>query len=240
MNAKDNHKPNGKWEFNESVTSVFPDMLSRSIPGYGVMRDSVVRVAKKIFSEDKDSQCLLDLGCSRGDTIYEILDAVETKSKISCVGVDSSPSMIATAKELFQGWDNVNFIQTDLVDIEIFPGKYSVITCVLTAQFIPLDARQMFYEQVHKGLSTDGAFIIVEKVLGETPSSQALLVDIYHDFKREKGYTDEQIEEKRKSLQGVLVPLRGSENELMLKDAGFTNIQRFWQCLNFVGWVATK
>ena len=240
MSKRDEHRPNGKWEFDESVTSVFPDMLSRSIPGYGTMRDSVVRVAKSFFSPDKNNQYLLDLGCSRGDTIYEILDAVAPKSEIRCVGVDSSQSMIATAQELFQGWDNVNFVQSDLVDIEIFSGKYTVITCVLTAQFIPLDARQVFYEQVHNGLSIDGVFIIVEKVLGETPYSQALLVDIYHNFKREKGYTDEQIEEKRKSLQGVLAPLRASENELMLKDAGFTNVQRFWQCLNFAGWIAFK
>lgn len=240
MNKKDNHKPNGKWEFNESVTSVFPDMLSRSIPGYGTMRDSVVRVAESFLSPEKHNQSLLDLGCSRGDVIYEILDAADPNSVIDCVGVDSSESMIATAKEIFQGWDNVSFIQSDLVDIEIFPGKYTVITCVLTAQFIPLDARQMFYEQVHKGLSADGVFIIVEKILGETPYSQALLVDIYHKFKREKDYTDEQIEEKRKALQGVLVPLRASENESMLKDSGFTNVQRFWQCLNFAGWIATK
>lgn len=240
MNEKDNYKPSGRWEFNESVTSVFPDMLSRSIPGYGTMRDSVVRVAKSFFSPEKHSQYLLDLGCSRGDTIYEILDAVESKSKIICVGVDSSPSMIAKAQELFQGWDNVNFVQSNLVDIEIFVGRYTVITSVLTAQFVPLDARQMFYEQVHKGLSIDGVFIVVEKVLGETPISQALLVDIYHNFKRDKGYTDEQIEDKRKSLQGVLVPLRASENESMLKDAGFTNVQRFWQCLNFAGWIAFK
>jgi tRNA (cmo5U34)-methyltransferase len=98
----------------------------------------------------------------------------------------------------------------------------------------------MFYEQVHNGLSGDGVFIVVEKVLGETPASQALLVDIYHNFKRDKGYTDEQIQDKRKSLQGVLVPLRASENESMLKDAGFTDVQRFWQCLNFAGWVAFK
>jgi tRNA (cmo5U34)-methyltransferase len=98
----------------------------------------------------------------------------------------------------------------------------------------------MFYEQVHNGLSGDGVFIVVEKVLGETPVSQALLVDTYHNFKRDKGYTDEQIEDKRKSLQGVLVPLRASENESMLKDAGFTDVQRFWQCLNFAGWVAFK
>lgn len=121
MNKKDNHKPNGKWEFNESVTSVFPDMLSRSIPGYGTMRDSVVRVAESFLSPEKQNQSLLDLGCSRGDVIYEILDAADPNSVIDCVGVDSSESMIATAKEIFQGWDNVSFIQSDLVDIEIFP-----------------------------------------------------------------------------------------------------------------------
>lgn len=240
MTGKDNYVPTGKWKFDEQVTAVFPDMISRSIPGYGTMRDSVVRIAKRFLNVEESGQYLLDLGCSRGDTIYEILDSLDPMVEVGCVGVDASKEMILAAEELFRDFDNVNFVLGDVTNIEITPGKYKVITSVLTAQFIPLDVRQDFYQNVHKGLSYDGVFIVVEKVLGETPTSQGLLVDIYHKFKSEKGYTDEQIEEKRKSLQGVLVPLRSSENEAMLKDAGFKNVQKFWQCLNFAAWMATK
>jgi len=31
--------PEGKWEFDESVTAVFENMLERSIPQYELMRD---------------------------------------------------------------------------------------------------------------------------------------------------------------------------------------------------------
>lgn len=237
MSAKDNYMPNGPWTFGKDVTDVFPDMISRSIPGYGNMRDVVARVATHHL---KSGDYLLDIGCSRGDTIYEILDSLDSPASIECVGVDSSEDMISAANSLFADWSNVNFVCADASRIEITPGKYSVITSVLTAQFIPLDVRQEFYKSVHSGLSYNGAFIVVEKVLGETPVSQGLLVDIYHIFKKDKGYSAEQIEEKRKSLQNVLVPLRASENESMLKDAGFRDVQRIWQCLNFAGWVAFK
>lgn len=240
MNQKDNYVPVGKWTFSKEVTEVFPDMLSRSIPGYSNMRDCVVMVANKVLSQGENHSHLLDLGCSRGDTIYDILDSLAPGIGVNCIGVDSSGDMILKAETLFEGWDNVNFVCNDITDIDITPGKFKVIASVLTAQFVALDVRQNLFEHIHSGLSHDGVFIVVEKVLGETPLSQGLLVDIYHTFKKEKGYTDEQIEEKRKSLQGVLVPLRASENEAMLKDAGFTNVQRFWQCLNFAGWIAFK
>jgi tRNA (cmo5U34)-methyltransferase len=239
MKERDNYKPSGKWAFDEGVTKVFEDMISRSIPGYQTMRDSVVRVATPILCAASVSN-LLDVGCSRGETIYQILDALPADVPATAVGVDSSQPMIDAATELFGNFDNVRFVCADVSDIEIRPFEYSLITSVLTAQFIPLDVRQNFYKQVHNGLSLNGAFIIVEKILGETPLCQDLLVDIYHTFKADNGYTPEQIEEKRKALQGVLVPLRGSENESMLRACGFTNVQRFWQCLNFAGWVAFK
>jgi len=49
MSERDNYKPTGKWAFDEGVTKVFDDMISRSIPGYQTMRDSVVRVAAPIL-----------------------------------------------------------------------------------------------------------------------------------------------------------------------------------------------
>ncbi len=39
------HAQGGKWEFNESVTQVFDEMLARSIPQYEVMRQACFDVA---------------------------------------------------------------------------------------------------------------------------------------------------------------------------------------------------
>ena len=66
------------------------------------------------------------------------------------------------------------------------------------------------------------------------------MIDEYYKIKAENAYTQEQISAKRKSLEGVLVPITASWNEQMLKDAGFKSIDCFWRYLNFAGWIAIK
>jgi tRNA (cmo5U34)-methyltransferase len=59
-------------------------------------------------------------------------------------------------------------------------------------------------------------------------------------MKGENGYTEEQIKTKRKALEGVLVPVTSTWNEDMMYKSGFKSVQKFWQQLNFAGWVAFK
>ena len=59
-------------------------------------------------------------------------------------------------------------------------------------------------------------------------------------MKSDNLYTQEQIQKKRKSLEGVLVPITAKWNEDLLKEAGFKQIDCFWRSLNFAGWVAIK
>lgn len=48
------------------------------------------------------------------------------------------------------------------------------------------------------------------------------------------------LKDKRKSLEGVLVPITAKWNEELLESAGFSQIDCFWRCLNFAGWIAIK
>ena len=238
MNDIDNVSPIEKWKFDKEVSHVFPNMLSRSIPSYMGMRESISRVAIKFLNNNKN---ILDIGCSRGDTLKDIFERHEKPKELLAVGVDSSKHMIDHAVRQFKDWDNVSFVEADVLEIGITPGKYGLALCVLTAQFIPIEKRQKLFKNIYDGLdSSCGAFILVEKVLGENSFMQDLLVDIYYELKTENGYSAEQIESKRKSLEGVLVPLTASENERFLERAGFTAVQRFWQDLNFVAWLAVK
>ena len=49
-----------------------------------------------------------------------------------------------------------------------------------------------------------------------------------------------QIRDKRKSLEGVLVPVTAKWNEDILRQCGFRKVDCFWRCLNFAAWVAIK
>ena len=59
-------------------------------------------------------------------------------------------------------------------------------------------------------------------------------------MKRENGYTEEEIQRKRLSLEGALVPLTARMNEDMLRGAGFHEVDCFWRWMNFAGWIAVK
>lgn len=88
------------------------------------------------------------------------------------------------------------------------------------------------------GLTDGGALIFVEKILSENMDD--LMVDLYYEMKRENGYSEEQIMSKRRSLENVLSPLKADWSVDMMRTAGFRQVDMFWRCLNFCGWIAVK
>ena len=81
---------------------------------------------------------------------------------------------------------------------------------------------------------------MVEKVLGNSAFLNELMVSGYLELKAGNDYTREQIERKRLSLEGVLVPVTSKWNEELLTQAGFREVDCFWRWMNFAGWVAVK
>src|SRR4051812_12871043 len=73
---RDEVEPGAKWEFDAGVTQVFEDMLERSIPQYGVMRDLVTQLATTIAPQAPTtrSSVVVDLGSSRGAALAPIVD----------------------------------------------------------------------------------------------------------------------------------------------------------------------
>ena len=119
-------------------------------------------------------------------------------------------------------------------------GKFNVITSVLTLQFIPLEKRPKVISDIYSKLKHGGAFIIVEKVISSHHLLDELFTDLYIKHKLNNNYTQEQIDLKRKSLEGVLVPLTTEWNKDLILKAGFGTCEVFWKHLNFEGMVAIK
>lgn len=217
----------GAWVFDDNVASVFDDMLERSIPQYKVMRslvDSMVRYYAK------PDTAIIDLGTSLGGALHSLDDLPN-----HLIGVDVSEPMIKKASENPR-------IDTRHLDLRTdYPtARSSVTLSILTLQFTPLEYRQNIIKKIYNNLVDGGVLIYVEKVIGESQEIDAMMVDLYYDFKRANGYTEEQIQNKRASLEGVLVPLLPSWNQSLLTSAGFSRVDGFWRWLNFMGWVAIK
>jgi len=220
-----------KWEFDETVTDIFDDMLRRSIPQYDVMRDSVTSIVTKYLPE---TGALLDLGCSRGETIASV---IKHRTESSFVGIDISEPMLDVCRARFG--DSASILNIDLR--RDFPqGKFDVVTAILSLQFIPIEYRQKVIQSSYAALETGGAMIVVEKILGSTAKINDVLVQSYYKLKEDNGYSHYEIERKRLSLEGVLVPVTADWNREMLRSAGFSQVECFWRWMNFAAWVAVK
>lgn len=239
--------PGEKWEFDKSVADCFENMLERSIPGYETMRELTANIIYCVIKhilhnteQDTDDFDILDLGCSDGLMLERLMDRFNGEGFYT--GVDVSEPMLSKAKRRFENEirrGQVNIYTCDLK--ESFPyGNFEAITSILTAQFVPIEYRQHLIQEIYDRLISGGCFVMVEKVLGNTDKINQLFVNNYYDIKRKNGYTDEQINRKRLSLEGVLVPVTNDWNIELLKQAGFKQVDIFWKHLNFVGYIAIK
>ena len=237
-NQKDNVIPTSKWSFSDDVTKCFGDMLSRSIPSYDTMRSLTYMLGFSFVTQGKD---IIDIGCSTGLGVDAFIKHFGCCNRY--ILIDESESMSNSCKEKYKSWIESGIVRVDHSNIcqdGIPHSKACLILSILTLQFTPIEYRQHLLKQIYERLDAGGAFIFVEKILGSSAETNALLVDNYYAIKEKNGYTKEMIDAKRKSLERVLVPVTYEANESFLKNAGFSRVECFWRCLNFCGWIAVK
>ena len=234
------HRPEGKWEFDENVTDVFEDMLARSIPQYDVMRKAVFEMGARFVERGQQGTFIVDMGASRGGAIRPFVDRFGALNRY--IVIEVSQPMLEVLRREFGGWISNKLLSIRADDLrETFPPVPAcLVLSVLTLQFTPIEYRLQILQRIYDALEPGGAFIMVEKVLGETADIDDALVEQYLDMKKANGYSQDDIDKKRGSLEGVLVPIPSSMNEHFMRAAGFTKIDCFWRWMNFAAWVAVK
>jgi tRNA (cmo5U34)-methyltransferase len=236
----------GRWTFDADVTASFEDMLARSIPNYGGMREVVTRAADWLMDMSTFRGArypgALDLGASRGSALAPLVDRWGARARFHAVEV--SGPMVGVLRERFEGMIDAGIMTVSDRDLrEGLPALNrppAVTLLVLTLQFLPIEYRQKLLREVYEQTAVGGGLILVEKVLGTGHEANSLLTDLYYGLKRENGYTQDAIDRKRLSLEGVLVPVTADMNETFLRSAGFDLVELIWAWCNFRAWVAVK
>ena len=223
-----------KFEFDEAVASVFDDMLSRSIPFYDEVRKLVLSL---ILAEQNEGMKVLDLGSSTAKFLLDLHSKMSVSMKLK--GVDNSQAMLDRAEQKCQAF-GAN-IELELADMLSYNYKEEdIIVANYTLQFIRPIHRLELIKKIYTGLKDKGMFIFSEKIVFENKVVDKQMIDIYYDYKKEQGYSEFEIAQKREALENVLIPFTIKENIQMCKDAGFTKVETVFQWANFVTFVVKK
>jgi len=229
--------PAVKFEFNERVAEVFDDMLDRSIPFYRQVIDMIAEIlARSLVAGDT----VYDLGCSTGTTLLHLARTLHDR-ELRFVGVDNSQAMLARAKrkaEMFSMAGKISFLEQDITRTDVTGAGGIILN--YTLQFIQPGKRPGFLAGVHAGLRPDGVLILSEKVISRDVDFNVHFQESYHRYKTRRGYSELEIANKREALENVLIPLSIQENMEMLRLAGFSTIETFFQWFNFISIAARK
>ena len=223
----------GDFVFDAAVAAVFPDMLHRSVPGYPAIINMLTVLAGQ---HAQAGSTLYDLGCSLG-AAAQALDAGLTVDGCRIVAIDTAPAMIDQARAgLALRHAQLDLRCADIRDEVIDNASMVVLNFAL--QFVPPDQRLAVLRRVREGLLPGGVLVLSEKVRGADAVQERLWVTLHHAFKRANGYSDLEIDRKRRALQHVLLPETLATHHARLIQAGFRRVDPWFQCFNFVSLIA--
>ncbi len=223
--------------FDDSVVKVFEDMIGRSVPGYATLLSMFPVLARTFVTQN--SRCY-DLGCSLGASTLAIQQGIDVEN-VDIMAVDNSPAMIEKCRELtsqHRSKARVLVKQADVCELEI--SNASLVIMNFTLQFIPESQRKSLIKKIYSGLNLGSVFVLSEKVNAKNTIEQSRLTSLHHAFKKANGYSDLEISQKRSAIENVLIAETVEQHISRLKQAGFSEVLVWFQCFNFVSFLAIK
>lgn len=223
--------------FDEAVAQVFPDMIQRSVPGYSTIIENIGQIAQRYAQPNTN---IYDLGCSLGAASLAIRRMVKTDGCF-IIAVDNSDAMVKKCNlhlNAFKSETPIRVLCEDVMETEI--KNASVIVLNFTLQFIPPKQRQTLINKIYAGMKPGGVLILSEKLHYQNPTINEMLIELHHEFKRNNGYSELEISQKRSALENVMLLDTQNDHEERLMDTGFSEVSMWFCCFNFASFVAVK
>lgn len=223
--------------FDERVAAVFDDMIRRSVPGYGLTLAGASLIAAR--HARSGARCY-DLGCSLGAGALAMAGRID-RPGCRVVAVDNALPMARRCRELMARAapaTPVDVLCADIRDVVI--DRAAVVVLNFTLQFVPVADRAPLLRRIHRGLLPGGVLMLSEKIRFEDAETGRWFADLHHEYKRAEGYSDLEIAQKRAALERVLIPETAAVHRHRLGEAGFHRVETWFQCFNFVSFLACK
>jgi len=229
--------PVAPFEFNAAVANVFDDMIHRSVPMYG---EIIRRQARIIEIAAPRNTRIYDLGSSTGNLALALCARMPAKA-FELTSVDTSQPMLDISEKRLNAIDrsaDVIHVNADIRRIAM--ESAGAVVANFTLQFLPPADRDALLEKIHRALVPGGIFLFSEKTVHPDPELADLQVDFYYRFKKENGYSELEISQKRDALEHVLIPETVAAHQERLRRCGFTVCDLWLKWFNFCSWICKR
>jgi tRNA (cmo5U34)-methyltransferase len=225
------------FAFDERVASVFPDMIRRSVPGYGDIIALLGLFAEQYAGE---GSTLYDLGCSLGAATLSLRRRIKAPG-CRIVAVDNAEAMVERCRENIAADLSPTPVEVVCADIrKITIENASLVVLNFTLQFLQPEERLALLQKIHTGLRPGGVLVLAEKIRFADEQSQRFQEQMHLAFKRANGYSEMEISQKRQALENVLIPESIEQHRERLAEAGFGRVEAWFQAFNFAAIAAFK
>lgn len=132
------------FEFNEGVARIFPDMIRRSVPGYGTLITMIGLLAEQYAQPNSN---IYDLGCSLGAASLSMRRRIPHHD-CRIIAVDNSEAMAERCRNNIAediSPIDIDVVCTDIRDINF--ERTSMVVLNFTLQFLPPEERQTLLEK---------------------------------------------------------------------------------------------
>ena len=168
------------WRFDAKVAETFVDHARQHIPNYEKVIDKSVALCQHLLTP---SSCIIDVGCATGHTLIKLQQA----GFKNLVGVDASADMLSFCHST-----------ADLICSSTLPQRqYDAVLCNWTLHFVK--DKVSYLKDVYQYLQPGGFLILSEKT-----SRDELPLNFYHQFKRQQGVSDHDINQKANSVKDIM------------------------------------
>lgn len=192
----------GEFSFDEEVASIFDDMAKRSIPMYEEAHRLHVSLLFRRFSK---GSIIVDVGSSTGMFFREIerqAGVPLAETGIVPVAIDSSEAMIQRVQGMNKG---IRTLVGDISELPDLPEKADVMCALYVLQFVPEGKKEAAMDWLVRNTKIGGCIVLGQKEAVED-AWHDLFTSAYYAFRRDNGYTQEEIDAKAKALSSSMWP----------------------------------
>lgn len=213
-----------------ALVSTYADDTPLKVPGLADLH----RMTMLLLSEQApDAADILVVGAGGG---LELKAMAEARRNWTFTGVDPSRAMLDLARAHTRPFgDRIAWVEGVAADAP--PGPFDGATCLLTLHFLEAAERRRTLEDIHHRLKPGGRLIVAHHT---APGGDAERWLARSAAFANRGALDWEKARGSAKVMAARLPLGScADEERLLQEAGFIDVELFYAALSFRGWVAT-
>jgi tRNA (cmo5U34)-methyltransferase len=217
--------------FDPRVVARYAEAPPWMVPGFADLQ----RMAWILLAERApyDAQVLV-LGAGGG---LEIKAFAEAQPCWSFVGIDPSAPMLDLARVTLGNLSACTQLHQGLIN-SAPEGPFDAATCILTLHFIEREERLRTLKEVRRRLRPGAPFVVAHFSFPQGCHERDVWLARYAAFAISSGIEPSMAKNAQARIGACLPILAPEDDEQLLRDAGFNEINPFYMSFAFRGWVA--